>query len=109
MTISSAAESLGLTLVTNPGYEDRDITGCYIGDLLSLVMGKATDGDVWITIQTNINIVAVAALTEAACVVIPEGISVEPTTVDKANEKGIIIFGSEKDSYNLAVALSKLI
>lgn len=35
---------------------DREITGVYIGDLLSWVMGRAQSGDAWITIMSNANI-----------------------------------------------------
>ena len=48
---------------------DREITGVYIGDLLSWVMGRAQSGDAWITIMSNANIVAVAALADTACII----------------------------------------
>ena len=41
----------------------------YAGDLLSWVMSHATAGDAWVTIMSNINVAAVASLTEVACVI----------------------------------------
>ena len=36
--------------------KEMEISGCYIGDLLSNVMGKAKTGQIWLTVMTNINI-----------------------------------------------------
>ena len=60
MKVSELKEKLGMTLVTKEDFDDREIKGCYIGDLLSWVMGRAQSDNVWITIMNNINIVAVA-------------------------------------------------
>lgn len=107
MKVSELKEKLGLELLTEKDYCDKDITGCYIGDLLSHVMGKATEGDAWITIMNNINIVAVATLTEAACVILCEGISADEKVIEKADGEGIIILKSELSAYELAVKISE--
>lgn len=60
MKISDLVKFGEYEILTNPDYEDKEITGCYIGDLLSWVMGRANSGDMWITVMSNINIVAVA-------------------------------------------------
>lgn len=109
MKTSQLIENLELKLITKADYDDREIKGCYIGDLLSWVMSKAKADDVWITVQTNINVVAVAALTEVSCIIVPEDIEVEHSTIDKANQKDIIILGASLDSFNLAVKISKLL
>ena len=88
---------------------ERDISGVYIGDLLSHVMGRATEGDCWITIMNNINIVAVASLTEAACIVICEGILADENIIKKADDEGIIILKSDRTAYDLAVKISELL
>ena len=56
MKVSELIKKLNLDLLTDKDFEDRDVLGCYIGDLLSHVMGKACEGDAWITIMNNINI-----------------------------------------------------
>ena len=63
--------------------EIGEVTGCYIGDLLSWVMSKAQPGNIWITVQTNINILAVATLADTACIVIPEDIKVDDMTLKR--------------------------
>ena len=107
MKVSELTEKLNLDLVTSGSYEDRDVTGCYIGDLLSHVMGKACQGDCWITIMNNINIVAVASLTEAACIILSEGIGADEKIIEKADSEGIVILKSDMTAYQLAVAISK--
>lgn len=109
MDLLTAAQKLGLTPVTEIHNGQREITGCYIGDLLSWVMSKAQPGNVWITVQTNINILAVAALTDAACIVIPENITVDEATLKKAAVQEINIYSSSKTSYELAKELAQII
>ena len=107
MKISELAEALDLKLFTDGGFEDREVTGCYIGDLLSWVMGRAKPGDVWITIMSNINIAAVASLADVACVILAEGVVPDGGITEKANAQDIVIFGSGKTSYELAAAIAK--
>ncbi len=109
MKVSELKEKLNLDVVTSKDYEDRDVKGCYIGDLLSHVMGKATEGDAWITIMNNINIVAVASLTEAACIILCEGIGADEKIIEKADSEEIVILKSELTAYQLAVEISKML
>jgi len=109
MKVSELIKKLNLELLTDSGFEDRDVLGCYIGDLLSHVMGKATEGDAWITIMNNINIVAVASLTEAACILLCEGVSADETIIKKADGEGIIILKSDLTAFELAVKISELL
>ncbi len=109
MLLSDVAKKLELTPVTEDIDYSRDVNDCYIGDLLSWVMSKAQSGNLWITVMTNINIIAVATLTDVSCIVVPENIVVDEGTVKKANMQGINIFSSPKTSYQLAKELGELI
>ncbi len=80
---------------------DKQIRGLYYGDLLSWVMSHAKEGDAWITVQTHVNIVAVASLLNLSCIIIPENSTVEQATVDKANEMNIPIFSTELNAYEI--------
>ena len=64
MTVTELKDTLSLTPVTLPE-GDREVQGVYIGDLLSWVMGRAQADNVWLTIMSNLNIVAVATLADA--------------------------------------------
>lgn len=109
MKVSELIEKLNLEVLTSKSYDDRDVLGCYIGDLLSHVMGKAQAGDCWITIMNNINIVAVASLTEAACIILAEGIGADEKIIEKADGEGIVILKSDLTAYQLAVKISELL
>ncbi len=104
MTVREFYERNQLHIFTE-GDMERTITGCYIGDLLSLVMSRAEEGQLWITIQGNVNIAAVAALTDVACILVAEGRSIDPDTEAKAKEQGITILGSHFSAYEAACLL----
>lgn len=108
MTVNELSKKLELTAVTLPD-GDREVTGCYIGDLLSWVMGAAKSGDAWITIMSNINIVAVAALCDTSLVLLAEGVTVDEEVKKAAEERDVNILSSEKSAFALASAISELL
>ncbi len=108
MKIKELAEKLDLKVLTSYD-EEREITGCYSGDLLSWVMSRAQEGDVWLTVMGNINAVAVAVLTDCACIVLTENASLDEQAKNKAELQGVCFLQSEKNAYELAVEISELI
>ncbi len=108
MNQNELAEKLNLTPVNNI-QEKKDITGCYIGDLLSFVMGRANPGDLWITVMNNINIVAVAVMADVSCIVLCEDVNIEQDIVDRATEKEIMIYKSSLTAYELSKEIGKYI
>ena len=108
MTVAQLKEKLGLNAVSLPN-PDREVNGAYIGDLLSWVMGRATTGNVWITIMSNINVVAVASLADVSCVILAEGVTLDGEVLSAAEQKGINILSAEENSYSIAVKLSGII
>ncbi len=108
MTVSELKDKLSLDAAVLPD-GDRDITGCYIGDLLSWVMGAAKVGDAWITIMSNINIVAVAALCDTACIVLAEGVTVDEDVKSTAEARGVNILSSQMSAFSLAAKISELL
>jgi predicted transcriptional regulator len=64
-------------------------------------MAHGSDGMAWITVQTHMNVIAVASLHEMSCVIIPEGIAVEQEVLDKAAEEGIAVLGTGLDAYRI--------
>lgn len=71
-------------------------------------MGNAKEGNAWITIQSHVNIVAVALLTGSACIIVSEGFEVEEDAISKANEEQISIFTTKKSSYEISIELGRL-
>ena len=88
---------------------EREIDGVYIGDLLSWVMGRAQMDNAWITIMSNVNVIAVAALADTSCVILAEGVELAPDLVETAREKEINILGSAQPIYETAVQLAGLL
>jgi hypothetical protein len=108
MTVQELSERLGLkpVCVSEP---DREIEGGYTGDLLSWVMGNAQAGDVWITIMSNNNVVAVAVLVDVACVVLTEGVTLDPGVLELAEKKGVNIYSTEESSFFIGAKVAALL
>lgn len=106
MTVNELCNIDGFISLTNPD-GDREINGVYIGDLLSWVMGKAQCDNAWITIMSNINTLAVATLTDVACVILAEGVTLEDNVKNAAETKGINVISSRYSAYDTALILNK--
>ncbi len=98
----------GFTEVALPD-ENREIESVYIGDLLSWVMGKAKSDCAWITIMSNINVLAVATLADVSCVILAEGVTLEKHIIDAALDKNINVLCCEAPIYETALRLSELL
>ena len=107
MTVHDLTEKLALRPLSLAN-EERELSGVYIGDLLSWVMGRASCDNVWITIMSNINIIAVAALADVSCIVLAEGVTLEESVLTTAKQKGINVFSTEKTAYEVAAELARL-
>ena len=107
MKVKDLVSQLDLKVLS--GDTEREISGCYIGDLLSWVMSHAQADEVWITIMSNINVVAVASLTDVACVIIAEGAMPEESVIQAADAKDVCILQSERTVFDLAGKLSNIL
>ena len=103
MTVKELANVMALQefCLPEPG---RRVSGGYVGDLLSWVMGRAKAGDAWLTIMSNQNVAAVALMAAAACVVLTEG-----ALLRRAQQQGINLLGTKRSSFETAAALRKLL
>ncbi len=108
MTVKNIADKLGLRVFSGDEFLEREVCGCYIGDLLSLAMSSVQKDNIWITIQTNVNIAAVASLTEAACVLLADGCEPDDNAQERAKTQEIVILGSGMSAYELAKSLAEL-
>ena len=106
MTVETLAKSLGFEALCMPD-GDREISGVYIGDLLSWVMGRAAQDNVWITIMSNLNIVAVATLSDVSCILLAEGVTLDDEVRLVAEGKGVNVLKTPLSAYDAAVLISK--
>lgn len=108
MNVTQAVEKLNLKILVE-GDMERDITDCYIGDLLSWVMGRAGEDSIWLTVMGNINAVAVATLADVSCIVLVENAALDEDAKKKAEIHGVTILQSEENSYSLATKIYELL
>ena len=108
MTVQTLCDTFGWTILTE-GDLTREVTGCYCGDLLSWVMSKAQDGDCWLTVMGNVNAVAVAVLTDCACIVLTEHAALDDEAKERAEQQGVTILTTAQNAYQAAAALSKVL
>ena len=109
MTVQNLVDALHLTLLAGKDALTREVTGCYIGDLLSWVMGRAREGDAWLTIMGNINAIAVATLADTACIILTENAALDDNARQKADMQGVAVLQTEENSYKTALALAELL
>ena len=79
----------------------REASCGYVCDLLSWVMAKGRQGMAWVTVQTHLNVIAVASLHEMACVILPDDIQMEEAVLNKAQEEGIAVYTSPLSAYEI--------
>jgi hypothetical protein len=102
MNLQQIIDQLNLTILT----ESKDFagitpTGGYSSDLLSCVMAGAKKGNIWITLQAHLNIVAIAALNEVAAIIITEDARPDAASIAKANEQGVILLSTPQPTYEI--------
>lgn len=109
MKVRDVVDRLSLDVRTTTGDLEREIKGCYISDLLSDVMANAGDGELWITLQTHPNIVAVAALKNLAGIIITNKRSPEEETLKKAEDEHITVAVSSLSTFEAGGRLFTLL
>ncbi len=108
MTVKELIEKTNLSVI-NEGDTSKEVTGVYCCDLMSVVMSKAGEGDVWITVMGNVNAVAVSVLTDMACIVIAHGMEVDAAAITKAAQQNVTVLRTEKPIYECATDIGSLI
>ena len=109
MTVKKLSEKLNLKFLCNEKEaSSREINSCYCGDLLSWVMSRAKEDNIWLTVMGNINSIGVAVLTDVACIVLTENAPLDDNAKAKAEDNGVIILTTEKTSFEVASEFSKL-
>ncbi len=108
MELRQIAEALSLTVRTGHARLNASVTGGYAADLLSCAMAGARKGNVWVTLQGHLNVVAIASLAELAAVIVTEDTPVAPEALAKAEEEGIPILTTPLATYEVVGRLWEL-
>jgi len=109
MTLNDVRQRLECTVLNGPDLPPREVTGGYASDLLSDVIAHAAPGDLWITMQAHVNIVAVAVLKELAGIVIVQGRQPGDDTLQRAREEHVPILVSGQSAFATAGRLYALL
>ncbi len=109
MKVSDVVKELNLKVFCGEAGLNREVTGGYVSDLLSDVMGNASEGELWVTLQTHRNVLAIASLKELAAVILVKGFEPDDDTMEHSAEEGIPVLGTELDTFELAGRLYNLI
>lgn len=108
MKLSQIRKTLGLQKLTAPDEPDPDITGGYTSDLLSDVIAHSKPGNLWITLQTHQNIIAVAKLKDLAGIIIVNNRQPDPETLEKAESEKITLLGCKDSAFRISARLFNL-
>ena len=108
MTVTELAKKFEYKILCLPDPE-RDVEHGYTGDLLSWVMGRLESGSAWVTIMSNVNIVAVAALADPACIILSEGVNPDEGVLERALGQGINLLRSDKSSFEICAEIASVL
>lgn len=109
MTVQDIISQLHLTVCSGQEGMQREIKGGYTSDLLSDVMGHAQEGDIWVTLQTHKNIMAIASLKEIAAIVLVKGHHPEEDTMEESNNENIPILSTSAETFEITGQLYQLL
>lgn len=109
MKLKDIIEKLNLRLLTAQANLDASVSGGYTSDLLSDVIANSREGNIWITLQTHQNIIAVAKLKDLAGIIIVNGRAPDEETLKKADQEKIALLATEATSFKISGKLYELI
>jgi predicted transcriptional regulator len=109
MTTKEIIIALELKVYSGGAEIPQKVTGGYVSDLLSDVMGHAREGEVWITLQSHANVVAIASLKELGAILLVKGIEPDRAVLEKAKEEGVALWGTDEDTFTIAGKLFQLL
>lgn len=108
MRLASMVEELDLTVICGADFLNRDVLRGYASDLMSDVIANGETGDVWLTMQIHLNVVAVAAMKEVSAVILSRGRQPEKEVVEKAVEQDVVILSSDLPTFEIAGRIHRM-
>ena len=107
-SMKEVVEKLKLEAISSAGLLDQPVEGGYASDLLSCVMKGAKKGDIWVTLQSHVNVVAVASLIGLAGVIITEGSRPDQETLIRAESEGVVLLLTPRTTFSVVGDLTSL-
>ncbi len=106
-TFMEAIKGQNLTPALSPA--EIELTGAYVSDMLSDVMGNAQPKQAWITIMKHMNVVAVASMTGVPVIIFAKDSIPDAPVVEKALEENVCLICSSLPTFDIAGTLYKML
>lgn len=106
MTVNALCDLLDAKVLC--GDVDKPFFGVYAGDFLSRAMSRVEFDCIWVTIMANVNVIAVATLTEPAAIVLAEDVVLQEDALKAARDNGLTVLTSPMSAYEICVAIGRL-
>ncbi len=109
MKVSDIINELGLTVFSGQSGIDKEITGGYVSDLLSDVMGHAKEGQIWCTLQTHKNVMAIASLKDLSAIILVKGFKPDEDMAEQGEVEGVPVLGTTETTFEIVGKLYELL
>ncbi|MFH0844499.1 MAG: DRTGG domain-containing protein [Pseudomonadota bacterium] len=101
MTLDDIVKKLDLKVRTGASELNREVTRGYVSDLMSDVIAHGREGDLWITLQTHQNVVAVAVMKSLSGIILVNDREPQADTIQKAEAEFMPIMISGLPTFEL--------
>jgi hypothetical protein len=108
ISLKEIIEKLNLEPLTSKRSLDHQVASGYASDLLSCAIKGAKKDAVWVTLQSHLNVVAVASLLGLSGVIMTEGNRPDPETLATAETEGVILMVTPKTTFTVVGELTSL-
>lgn len=109
MTVNDLVKKYDFKVFSGSQGLHQEINNGYCSDLLSDVMGNAQEGNIWITLQTHKNTVAVASLKDLGAILLVNNHMPNEDAIQASNTEGIPILGTSKSAFEISGLLYSLL
>ena len=108
MILRDIVEKLAFDVKAGEDLMDREVLGGYASDMLSDVLAHSRKGDLWVTLQTHINIIPVASMKELSGIIIVNGRVPDRDTLMKAEEEKVPVMVTDRNAFQVVGQLTEM-
>ena len=108
MKLKEIVQQLNLEVKSGNEFLDREVSGGYVSDMLSDVLAHAQKGNIWVTLQTHLNIIPVASMKEISGIIIVNGRQPDQDTLQKATDEKVPVLGTMSKAFQVVGKLFQL-
>jgi predicted transcriptional regulator len=109
MRLNQVIQKLNIKVLCGDVSDEKEVTWGYVSDLLSDVMGNAEEGNIWVTMQTHKNVVAVAVIKELSAILIVNGNRPDEESLFHANKEGVVVLSTTEPAFTIAGKIYNLL